>query len=361
MSAPHLLDAPDLAARIRSREREALTAVVEAYLDQVVRAARGAGLDQQQAEEVDKVKRSESGMIVDPITLPPSATVGDAEAIMSKYHISGVPITQDGEKLVGILTNRDVRFVTDMGIPIHQLMTPAEGLVTWTAGNVSARDPATGMLGVAVQSHWFSVGSSVPWAESGVGAVATQSFIDPSYGALGLALMRTGRSAEQTLAGLVEADPSPEVRQVGMVDASGSTAAYTGSLAIQHACDRQGAAFTVQANLMHHDGVCDAMFVTFNSAPGDLAARLMAALEAAESAEAACAGAEKATTSRATLARRPMTLDVARICISPFSERGRRSVVSRNGRCARGRRHSGGRSAARRPRRCWPVARTAGP
>jgi IMP dehydrogenase len=83
-----------------------------------------------QAEEVDKVKRSESGMIVDPITLPPDATVGDAEAIMSKYHISGVPITENGRRLVGILTNRDVRFVTDMSIPIHRLMTPAGRLVT---------------------------------------------------------------------------------------------------------------------------------------------------------------------------------------------------------------------------------------
>ncbi len=84
----------------------------------------------QQAEEVDKVKRSESGMIVDPITLPPDATVGDAEAIMSKYHISGVPIVQNGHRLVGILTNRDVRFVTDMRLPIRQLMTPAQKLVT---------------------------------------------------------------------------------------------------------------------------------------------------------------------------------------------------------------------------------------
>ncbi len=89
---------------------------------------------EQQAEEVDKVKRSESGMIVDPITLPPTATVGDAEAIMSKYHFSGVPITEDGNRLVGILTNRDIRFVTDMSTPIYQLMTPAERLITAPVG-----------------------------------------------------------------------------------------------------------------------------------------------------------------------------------------------------------------------------------
>jgi IMP dehydrogenase len=88
----------------------------------------------QQAEEVDKVKRSESGMIVDPITLAPDATVGDAEAIMSRYHISGVPITENGNKLVGILTNRDIRFVTDFSLPVHQLMTPAEKLVTAAVG-----------------------------------------------------------------------------------------------------------------------------------------------------------------------------------------------------------------------------------
>ncbi len=89
---------------------------------------------EQQAEEVDMVKRSESGMIVDPITLPPQATVGDAEAIMSKYHISGVPITENGHRLVGMLTNRDVRFVRDMSLPLHQLMTPAERLVTAPVG-----------------------------------------------------------------------------------------------------------------------------------------------------------------------------------------------------------------------------------
>ncbi|MFC2015459.1 IMP dehydrogenase [Chloroflexota bacterium] len=88
----------------------------------------------QQMEEVDKVKRSESGMIVDPITLPPEATVGDAEAIMGKYHISGVPITEDGNQLVGILTNRDVRFVADMSTKVCDLMTSADRLVTAPVG-----------------------------------------------------------------------------------------------------------------------------------------------------------------------------------------------------------------------------------
>lgn len=148
--------------------------------------------------------------------------------------------------------------------------------------SIVARDPASGELGVAVQSHWFSVGSSVPWAKSGVGAIATQSFIDPSYGALGLELMSTGKTAEQALAGLVRADRTPDVRQVGMVDASGGTAAFTGSLAIEYACDRQGDGFTVQANLMQNSTVCDAMYSAFTTTSGDLAARLVAALDAAE-------------------------------------------------------------------------------
>jgi uncharacterized Ntn-hydrolase superfamily protein len=163
--------------------------------------------------------------------------------------------------------------------PAQELERPLRPVHTYS---IVARDAATGQLGVAVQSHWFSVGSSVAWAQSGVGAVATQSFIDPSYGANGIVLMRAGRSAAQTLAGLVAADPHPEVRQVGMVDASGGTAVHTGRLAIQEACDYEGEGFTVQANLMHHDTVCEAMVRAYTGSSGDLAERLMAALEAAE-------------------------------------------------------------------------------
>src|SRR5713101_7910193 len=94
--------------------------------------------------------------------------------------------------------------------------------------SIVARDPATGELGVAVQSHWFSVGTAVPWAEAGVGAVATQSFVDPSYGSLGLELMRGGRSAPDALRGLLAADAGRDVRQVAMIDAQGRVAAHTG-------------------------------------------------------------------------------------------------------------------------------------
>ncbi len=148
--------------------------------------------------------------------------------------------------------------------------------------SIVARDAATGELGVAVQSHWFSVGSSVAWAEAGVGAVATQSFIDPSYGPLGLALMRAGRSAPDALKGLLLADEGRDVRQVAMIDAAGRVAAHTGAKCIPAAGDVVGEGFSVQANLMEKDTVWPAMAKAFQSSRGDLADRMLAALEAAE-------------------------------------------------------------------------------
>ncbi|MGH7573165.1 MAG: DUF1028 domain-containing protein, partial [Gemmatimonadota bacterium] len=148
--------------------------------------------------------------------------------------------------------------------------------------SIVARDPETGELGVAVQSHWFSVGPIVPWAEAGVGAVATQSFVDPSYGPLGLALMQTGRSAPEALAGLLEADPHPDVRQVAMIDAEGRVAVHTGENAIIAAGHQTGENYSVQANLMESPTVWPAMARAFESAEGDLAERMLAALEAAQ-------------------------------------------------------------------------------
>ena len=149
--------------------------------------------------------------------------------------------------------------------------------------SIVARDAKTGELGVAVQSHWFSVGTSVAWAEAGIGAVATQSFIDPSYGPLGLALMRAGRSAPDALKGLLAADEGRDVRQVAMVDAAGRVAAHTGARCIPAAGDHIGEGYTVQANLMEKDTVWPAMAKAYEASRGDLAERLLAALEAAES------------------------------------------------------------------------------
>lgn len=147
--------------------------------------------------------------------------------------------------------------------------------------SIVACDPATGELGVAVQSHWFSVGPIVPWAEAGVGAVATQSFVEPSYGPLGLELMRAGKTAPEALKALLAADEHTDVRQVAMIDARCNVDAWTGGKAIQAAGHRVGKNYSVQANLMRGN-VWDPMAQAFERAEGDLAARLLAALEAAE-------------------------------------------------------------------------------
>jgi len=148
--------------------------------------------------------------------------------------------------------------------------------------SIVARDPATGQLGVAVQSHWFSVGPIVPWAEAGVGAVATQSFVEPSYGKLGLELMRAGKSAPDALKGLLAADGDREVRQVAMIDAQGRVSTHTGKKNIQAAGHKIGKDYSVQANLMLDDKVWPAMSEAFEKTEGDLAERMMAALEAAQ-------------------------------------------------------------------------------
>jgi len=150
--------------------------------------------------------------------------------------------------------------------------------------SIVARDPATGELGVAVQSHWFSVGPIVPWIEAGVGAIATQSFVDPSYGKLGLDLIRAGRSAPDALKALVAGDPASDVRQVAMIDAQGRVAAHTGAKDIQAAGHTVGVNYSVQANLMLNDSVWPSMSRAFESSKGDLADRMLAALDAAQAA-----------------------------------------------------------------------------
>ena len=149
--------------------------------------------------------------------------------------------------------------------------------------SIVARDPVTGDLGVAVQSHWFNVGGMVIYAEPGVGAVATQSVPDPAYGPLGLQLMKAGKSAPEALKALVAVDPEAAVRQVGMVDAQGRAANHTGSLDIPEAGGIVGEGFAVQANMMVKATVWPAMAKAFREAKGDLAARLLAALKGAQS------------------------------------------------------------------------------
>ncbi|HUW47598.1 MAG TPA: DUF1028 domain-containing protein [Patescibacteria group bacterium] len=148
--------------------------------------------------------------------------------------------------------------------------------------SIVARDKKTGEMGVAVQSHWFSVGADVSWAEASVGAVATQSFVDPSYGPKGLELMRLGKSASETLKQLIAADSGEAVRQVAMVDSKGEAAVHTGKRCVDYAGHRTGDGYSVQANLMLNDKVPNAMANAFETAPGDLAERMMMALEAAQ-------------------------------------------------------------------------------
>jgi uncharacterized Ntn-hydrolase superfamily protein len=137
-------------------------------------------------------------------------------------------------------------------------------------------------MGVAVQSHWFSVGADVSWAEAGVGAVATQSFVNPSYGPKGLGLMRLGKSAPEALKELIAADSGEAVRQVAMVDAKGGVAVHTGKRCVEFAGHRTGDCYSVQANFMLNDRVPPAMAKAFEMTRGDLADRMMAALEAAQ-------------------------------------------------------------------------------
>ena len=148
--------------------------------------------------------------------------------------------------------------------------------------SIVARDPATGEMGVAVQSHWFSVGSIVTWAEAGVGVVATQSLVEPAYGPKGLELMRQGMPAAKALAQLIAADTGRNGRQVAMIDATGAVDAYTGPGAIAAAGHHVGAQYSVQANMMGKPTVWPAMAKAFEAATGSLADRLVAALEAAE-------------------------------------------------------------------------------
>jgi len=150
--------------------------------------------------------------------------------------------------------------------------------------SIVARDPVTGELGVAVQSHWFSVGTTVVWAEAGVGAIATQSFVDPSYGRNGLDLMRAGKSGPDSLKELLAKDEAREVRQVAMIDAQGRVDAWTGKNDIQAAGHIVGTNFSVQANLMLNEKVWPAMAQAFEGTKGDLATRLLAALDAAQAA-----------------------------------------------------------------------------
>ncbi len=149
--------------------------------------------------------------------------------------------------------------------------------------SIVARDPISGELGVAVQSHWFAVGPIVPWARPGVGAVATQANAEISYGPAALELLESGLDARQALDRLLAEDPGAEGRQVAIVDAEGRVAAHTGSRCIAFAGHVGGDGVSCQANIMVSDTVWPAMLGAFEQTAGTpLSDRLLAALDAAE-------------------------------------------------------------------------------
>ncbi|MCH8298963.1 MAG: DUF1028 domain-containing protein [Candidatus Marinimicrobia bacterium] len=148
--------------------------------------------------------------------------------------------------------------------------------------SIVAFDKENNQMGVAVQSHYFGVGAIVTWAEPGVGVVATQSIVEVSYGPLGLSLMKAGKSAQQTLKGLLSADNTPEVRQVAMLDANGIIASHTGDKCIAEAGYKIGNGYSAQANIMLKNTVWEKMGEAYENTNGDLADRLLAALDAAQ-------------------------------------------------------------------------------
>jgi len=148
--------------------------------------------------------------------------------------------------------------------------------------SIVARDPETGEMGVAVQSHWFSVGSIVSWGEAGVGVVATQSFVNPAFGPNGLELLKSGMTAEQVVDKLISEDEGRDVRQLAIIDVNGKVKSYTGKNCIPGAGNIVGENYSVQANLMLNDKVPGAMSKAFEESKGPLAERMMAALFAAE-------------------------------------------------------------------------------
>ncbi len=148
--------------------------------------------------------------------------------------------------------------------------------------SIVARDSVTGDIGVAVQSHWFSVGSVVTYGKAGVGVVATQSFVNPSYGPKGLALMEQGLSPQQALNDLLANDRGEMFRQVAFLNTKGEVATHTGTSCIEAAGHKQGKNFSVQANMMLNNTVWDAMAHAFETTKGDLSDRMIEALKAAQ-------------------------------------------------------------------------------
>jgi len=183
--------------------------------------------------------------------------------------------------MLRVLTSNALSFLLISATTTLAVPCAADPLVS--TYSIVARDPATGNFGVAVQSHWFQVGTTVPWAEAGVGAVATQSFVKVEYGPRGLGLMAQGKSSRQALDALVQEDPNRDGRQVAMIDRQGNVATWTGKGCIAAAGHHTGAGYSVQANLMDRETVWGAMASAYEGASDvEFAERLILTLEAAQ-------------------------------------------------------------------------------
>src|SRR5437762_9339951 len=150
--------------------------------------------------------------------------------------------------------------------------------------SIAACDRDAGQWGVATQSKFLSVGSVVPWAEPGVGAIATQAYANPRYGPEGLALLREGLSAEEVVERLTSADDGRDHRQVGVVDREGGAATYTGAECLEWAGGRTGKCYAAQGNILVLEATVDAIAETFEASSGPLAERLLDCLDAAQAA-----------------------------------------------------------------------------
>ena len=148
--------------------------------------------------------------------------------------------------------------------------------------SIVARDPVTGELGVAVASKFPAVGNVVPWAKAGVGAVATQAWANTRYGPVGLDLLAAGRSSEETVRALIQADPRRDRRQVGVIAADGNASTYTGDKCLDWAGGVTGANYAAQGNILAGPDVIEAMSKAFEETEGELAERLLAALRAGQ-------------------------------------------------------------------------------
>ncbi len=152
----------------------------------------------------------------------------------------------------------------------------------YTTYSIVARDSATGNLGVAVQTHQLGVGRVVPWALPGVGAIATQSLVNVSFGPMGLAMLRSGVAAARVLSALIATDDNADRRQLAVIDARGQAMAHTGQGCIREAGHYVGEGYSVQANMMTRTTVIQAMRLAYEKASGDLAQRMLLALRAAQ-------------------------------------------------------------------------------